>query len=1206
MLANDAAMDADREAARRKEAAREEAARAKKEARTRDAEAAETALAFAAAAAKAAKAAARAARAAAATGDEAVEEADADDRREGNVAAVVVSDEVDPLDAFMAENNAKAEAMLRSSRDKKTDASETVASGGAKTTLAGGVLLKTSAGGGGAFFGGGRLAASRQKPSSLRPSGGAARGATSARRAAYASSDDESSGEDDSSDASSSGRGSDSDDEAWAKKQSGRMSKAEKLGVTDHSAVAYAPFRKNFYIESYEIARMTKEETKALRAELEGITCRGVAVPKPIRTWAQCGLSNRVMELIRRSGFERPTPIQCQALPAIMSGRDCVGVAKTGSGKTLAYVLPMLRHVKDQPAIEQGDGPIGMIMGPTRELVTQIGKDCKKFGRAAGLVAASVYGGSGVAAQIGELKRGCEIVACTPGRMIDVLTTGAGRITNLRRVTYMVLDEADRMFDMGFEPQITRIMNNLRPDRQTVMFSATFPRAMEALARSALSDPVEIQVGGKSVVNSDIEQLVEMREEEDRFLRALELLGEWYERGKIIIFVAKQDKCDRVFRDLLRSGYPCLSLHGGKEQTDRECTIADFKSDVCNVLVATSVAARGLDVKDLRLVINYDTPNHLEDYVHRVGRTGRAGNKGTAVTFISSEEAKFAPDLVKAMTDAKQPVPADLRRMADEVVAARKKAGKKGAPSAGGFGGSGFAFSREERDAERRAKRNAARAAGLEVEEEDHLREKEEDSDDEKFDDDGEPVYESIGRPGAASSAAAAAEAARAQAEAAEKEAEAALRAAQAGGDAARRTRPPRRGWRRCAPPRSPPRRARERRGGASGGISSGQSMPPPPARPRGRMPSRSRRARERRGSSSRRSGQRRPAPRAPRRCRGAQREARRGGRRREEPGARERAALRVRAGDQRFPAARAVEGDAQGLARANPGGHRRCHHDQGAVLPSREDRAAGGAEALPPHRGAHGEGRQGGEIENQGDHRDRHRQGKLTGRVPGQVQSLEYYSDEAPYHPANATRRRRLIIQSKVVSRIHTTSTIAPPRRLRSRYAYLRHGLSGRASPRLAHPRGILAGSFPFVLSVDFFSPFRLRFFHASFGFPTMTLFCGVICLGIANASTSYPLLRRFAARAASITIGAVTPGTYRLILAARAFALPRPRWQHGTTATGAPESLASASTKSVNAPHACTDANKTSPSQSAFSTDASTKRTRPWTCGQTAVTHA
>ena len=332
---------------------------------------------------------------------------------------------------------------------------------------------------------------------------------------------------------------------------------------------------------------MTKAEVKELRAELEGIRCRGKDVPRPIKTWAQAGLSNRVMELIRRSGFDKPMPIQCQALPVIMSGRDCIGVAKTGSGKTLSYVLPMLRHVKDQRPIESGDGPIGMIMGPTRELVTQIGKDCKKFGRAAGLVAVSVYGGSGVATQIGELKRGCEIVACTPGRMIDVLTTGAGRITNLRRVTYMVLDEADRMFDMGFEPQITRIMNNLRPDRQTVMFSATFPHAMEALARSALTNPVEIQVGGRSVVNSDIEQIVEMREEKDRFLRALELLGEWYERGKIILFVSSQDKCDRCFATCCGAGTrACLCTAG------RSRVIASAPSRISNRTCATSSSPR--------------------------------------------------------------------------------------------------------------------------------------------------------------------------------------------------------------------------------------------------------------------------------------------------------------------------------------------------------------------------------------------------------------------------------------------------------------------------------------------------------------------------------------------------------------------------------------------------------------------------------------
>ncbi|KAJ9534854.1 hypothetical protein QJQ45_017252, partial [Haematococcus lacustris] len=206
------------------------------------------------------------------------------------------------------------------------------------------------------------------------------------------------------------------------------------------------------------------------------------------------------------------------------------------------------------------------------------------------------------------------VVVCTPGRMIDLLATSNGKITNLRRVTYLVMDEADRMFDMGFEPQIMRIVQNIRPDKQTVMFSATFPRSVETLARKVLDNPVEIQVGGRSVVNSDITQIVEIRPEADRFLRLLEVLGEWYERGKLLIFVQSQDKCDCLFRDLLKHGYPCLSLHGGKDQMDRESTISDFKACVSNILVATSVAARGLDVSSLVLVLNYDVPNHHEDY----------------------------------------------------------------------------------------------------------------------------------------------------------------------------------------------------------------------------------------------------------------------------------------------------------------------------------------------------------------------------------------------------------------------------------------------------------------------------------------------------------------------------------------------------------------------------------------------------------------
>jgi ATP-dependent RNA helicase DDX46/PRP5 len=290
----------------------------------------------------------------------------------------------------------------------------------------------------------------------------------------------------------------------------------------------------------------------------------------------------------------------------------------------------MLRHILDQPPLKPGDGPIGVIMAPTRELAMQIHAEYTKFCKPLGLQCLCIYGGSGVASQISELKRGAEIVVCTPGRMIDILCTNSGRVTNLKRVTFLVLDEADRMFDMGFEPQIMRIINNIRPDRQTVMFSATFPKHVEALAKKMLHKPVEIVVGGRSVVSSDIEQHVEIIPEDEKFKRLVELIKEFSEKGLILVFVDRQDACDKLFSDLLKAGHPCLSLHGGKDQQDRDFTIDDFKHKVAHVLVATSVAARGLDVKDLNLVVNYDVPNHMEDYVHRVGRTGRAGNKGNA------------------------------------------------------------------------------------------------------------------------------------------------------------------------------------------------------------------------------------------------------------------------------------------------------------------------------------------------------------------------------------------------------------------------------------------------------------------------------------------------------------------------------------------------------------------------------------------------
>lgn len=278
------------------------------------------------------------------------------------------------------------------------------------------------------------------------------------------------------------------------------------------------------------------------------------------------------------------------------------------------------------------------------------------------------YGGSPIKDQIADLKKGAEIIVCTPGRMIDLLTANSGRVTNLKRVTYVVLDEADRMFDMGFEPQVMKIVNNIRPDRQTVLFSATFPKQMDSLARKILQKPLEITVGGRSVVAPEIQQIVEVRPEESKFTRLLDILGQMYNEDpecRTLIFVDRQEGADNLLRDLMRRGYLCMSLHGGKDQVDRDSTIADFKAGVVPIVIATSVAARGLDVKQLKLVINFDAPNHMEDYVHRAGRTGRAGNKGTCVTFITSEQERYSVDIYRALKASNASIPKELEELAN-------------------------------------------------------------------------------------------------------------------------------------------------------------------------------------------------------------------------------------------------------------------------------------------------------------------------------------------------------------------------------------------------------------------------------------------------------------------------------------------------------------------------------------------------------------
>jgi ATP-dependent RNA helicase DDX46/PRP5 len=502
--------------------------------------------------------------------------------------------------------------------------------------------------------------------------------------------------------------------------------KKKDIPTIDYSKLELKPIRKNFWHEPYELSHLTEEEANELRLELDGIKVSGKNIPKPVQKWSHCGLTRPILDTIEKLGYDKPTPIQMQALPVIMSGRDVIGVAKTGSGKTMAFLLPMFRHIMDQDPVKENEGPIALIMTPTRELCVQIHRDCRPFLKTLGLRAMAAYGGAPIKDQIAELKRGAEIVVATPGRMIDLLAANQGRVTNLKRATFLVLDEADRMFDMGFEPQVMKIFANVRPERQTILFSATMPRIIDSLTKKVLKDPVEITVGGRSVVAPEITQIVEIREEKDKFVRTLELLGELYKDDddvRSLLFVERQEKADDLLRELLRRGYGCMSLHGGKDQVDRDSTIQDFKAGICPILVATSVAARGLDVKQLKLVINYDAPNHLEDYVHRAGRTGRAGNTGTAVTFVTPDQENCAVGIAKALEQSGQPVP---ERLAEMRKAFKDKVKEGKAKDNSGFGGKGLERLDKEREAARLRERKTHKTEG----DEDDV--KEEDKDDEE------------------------------------------------------------------------------------------------------------------------------------------------------------------------------------------------------------------------------------------------------------------------------------------------------------------------------------------------------------------------------------------------------------------------------------------------------------------------------------------
>uniref|UniRef100_M8BN64 RNA helicase n=1 Tax=Aegilops tauschii TaxID=37682 RepID=M8BN64_AEGTA len=375
--------------------------------------------------------------------------------------------------------------------------------------------------------------------------------------------------------------------------------------------------------------------------QLRDITVEGREGPKPIRFFHEANFPDYCMQAIAKSGFVEPTPIQAQGWPMALKGRDVIGIAETGSGKTLSYILPGLVHVGAQPRLEQGDGPIVLILAPTRELAVQIQAEATKFGSYSRTRSTCIYGGAPKGPQIRDLRRGVEIVIATPGRLIDMLEAGH---TNLRRVTYLVLDEADRMLDMGFEPQIRKILAQIRPDRQTLYWSATWPREVETLARQFLQNPykkaqirpnlacarlkcwwhgahrlidlsrqanlvLECHVKLKCWLDNFVhpainilhvilcyamQQIVEVISDHEKYPRLSKLLSDLMDGSRILIFFQTKKECDKVTRQLRMDGWPALSIHGDKAQSERDYVLAEFKNGKSPIMAATDVAARGL------------------------------------------------------------------------------------------------------------------------------------------------------------------------------------------------------------------------------------------------------------------------------------------------------------------------------------------------------------------------------------------------------------------------------------------------------------------------------------------------------------------------------------------------------------------------------------------------------------------------------------
>eukprot|EP00116_Pleurobrachia_bachei_P001978 sb/3462240/ len=442
------------------------------------------------------------------------------------------------------------------------------------------------------------------------------------------------------------------------------------------------PVEKQFYQESPEIARLSPGEVAQIRADNMAIevahydqTRSHLPIPKPVLTFEHA--FSRYPDILReiaKQGFKVPSPIQKQMWPILLSGHDCIGVAQTGTGKTLAFLLPAFIHIEAQavPRSERA-GPTVFVLAPTRELALQIKWEVDKY-TYHGIKSACVYGGGSRSEQITEVKKGVDIVVATPGRLNDLLES---KILNLDSCSYLILDEADRMLDMGFEPQIKTTLLDIRPDRHTVMTSATWPPGVRRIANEYMTNSIIVNVGTLDLkAAATVTQHVIMCDKDEK----MEILQDLIEtkldhhHDKCLVFVGRKATADfissefitRYMQDEFRgSNIRSDAIHGDRDQCDREAALRGFKEGDISVLIATDVASRGLDVRGITHVINYDFPRDMEDYVHRVGRTGRAGKEGTAVSLFTREDWRKSTELIKILTDSNQLVPDELYPMSE-------------------------------------------------------------------------------------------------------------------------------------------------------------------------------------------------------------------------------------------------------------------------------------------------------------------------------------------------------------------------------------------------------------------------------------------------------------------------------------------------------------------------------------------------------------